>query len=199
MITKQASEPTLEMFYSFAPEDEAMHRELEKRLKLLERQHLITSWHSGLITPGANHQQETEQHLRSASLILFLLSPDYVDSDKCYAEMEAAVERYNAGEVLIVPILLRPVDFDALPVGSLQPLPTGGKAVTEWSSRDKAFQDIARGIRRTLEQERTEPSLSSPSKTRFWNIPYRRNLLFTQRRTCSSSCTRISHYTKPPL
>ncbi len=171
----------LEVFYSYAQADEALRRQLETRLKSLERQGFIVGWHRGLLPPGANYRRETEQHLQSASLILLLLSPEYIACDECYAEMERALDRYHAGEALVVPVLLRPVEFDDLPVSTLQPLPIDGKAVSEWISRDRAWRDIARGIRHILEHERAEPALSAPTRTRLWNIPYGRNMLFTGR------------------
>src|SRR5260370_8571091 len=105
----------LEVFYSCAQADEPLRKPLEKQLKPLERQHLITGWHRGLIAPGVNHQQEAEQHLQSASLLLLLLSPDYITSDECYVEMERALDRSNAGHPLCVLLLLLHVTFDSLP------------------------------------------------------------------------------------
>src|SRR5207248_7396327 len=67
-------------------------------------------------------------------------------------EMKRALERHKAGEARVIPIILRPVDWKAEPaLSELQALPTNAKAVTEWSNRDRAFLDIAKGIRKAVE------------------------------------------------
>ena len=43
---------------------------------------------------------------------------------------------------------VRPADWHSAPFARLQALPTGARAVTEWSNRDRAWADIAAGIRR---------------------------------------------------
>ena len=59
--------------------------------------------------------------------------------------------RHKAGEARVIPIILRAVDWHIAPFGKLQALPKDGRAVTSWSNRDEAFEDIARGIRAVAE------------------------------------------------
>jgi hypothetical protein len=42
----------------------------------------------------------------------------------------------------VVPIILRPCDWQHSPLKDLQCLPRDGKAVTEWDNPDAAFLDI---------------------------------------------------------
>lgn len=62
-------------------------------------------------------------------------------------EMKRALERHVAGQALVIPIILRPVDWHNTPAGKLVPLPADGKPLTTWARRDEAFLDVARGIR----------------------------------------------------
>ena len=171
--------PAFELYYSFAPQDEALCLELEKHLKPLERQHLVKGWHRGMIPGGTNVEQEVESYKRSATIILLLLSPDYVYSDECYAEMQWAIERKQADGLLVVPIILRPLEAEDIPFKPSQLLPTRGRPVTSWPSQDEAFQDILLGMRRLLDQH--EPQQRESTGTPIWNIPYNRNPLFTGR------------------
>ena len=92
------------VFYSYAHEDEALRDELEKHLSLLQRQGTITAWHDRQITPGTDWQREIDQHLDKASLILLLISPDFLASDYCYTiEMQRALERHRAGKARVIP------------------------------------------------------------------------------------------------
>lgn len=144
------------LFYSYAHEDEELRNQLGKHLHLLKRQGLITSWHDREIRAGDDWAIEIDTHLESAQIILLLISADFLASDYCYGvEMKRALERHFAGEARVIPIILRPVDWQHdLLLSSLQALPTDGKPVTIWSSSppyDAAFEDIAQGIRKVLE------------------------------------------------
>src|SRR5207253_5157717 len=122
----------------------------------------------------------------SASLILLLISPSFIASDYCYGiEMELALERHQAGQARVIPIILRPTDLSDTPFAALQYLPAQGKAITTWQNRDEAFLDVARGIRTVIENLTTSAASSQPPvqslAQRLWNVPYPRNPLFTGR------------------
>lgn len=77
-----------------------------------------------------NGKPEIDQHLRSADIILLLVSPDFIDSKYCY-EIEAteAIERHKRDEATVIPVVLRHVDFNALPFADLQMLPNSALPV----------------------------------------------------------------------
>jgi internalin A len=142
----------LRLFYSYSQEDETLRDTLETRLKLLQRQGLIQPWHDRRIPPGSDWQSALDNHLEQADIILLLVSHDFLASDYCYGiEMGRALERHRAGEALVMPILLRPVDWNKTPISHLQALPTGLKPVTQWSDADEAWLDIEQGIGRAIE------------------------------------------------
>jgi transposase len=68
------SSTPVEVFYSYAHEDEALRTELEKHLSLLRRLGVITGWHDRYIAPGTDWAQAIDKHLESASVILLLLA-----------------------------------------------------------------------------------------------------------------------------
>jgi len=108
-------------------------------------------WYDGDISPGTVWEKETEAHLGTAHIILLLVSPDFFFSDYCYSkEMTRAIERHHAKEAQVISVLLRPTDWANTPFSSLQVLPSDAQPVTLWSDRDEAFEDVARGIRRVV-------------------------------------------------
>jgi hypothetical protein len=91
--------------------------------------------------------------LNSAGIVLLLVSADFLASNYCYdIEVTQAMERHEAGEAVVIPVLLRPVDWQAAPFAKLQALPKNAKPVTSWDSCDEAFTDIARGIRHAVQE-----------------------------------------------
>jgi len=101
---------TIEVFYSYsyAPRDEALRNELEKHLSGLQRQGIISGWHRRSILASMETTQEIETHLDRASLILLLISPDFMASDYCYGiEMQRAMTRHEAKEARVIPVISR--------------------------------------------------------------------------------------------
>jgi len=148
----------IEVFFSYAHEDEALRDELAKHLRLLERQAIIAGWHDRQITAGREWAGALDAHLQTARIILLLVSADFLGSDYCYdIEMQQAMIRHEAGEARVIPVILRPVDWHSAPFGRLQALPKNGRAVTNWPTHDDAFVDIARGIRTVAEEMAQNP------------------------------------------
>jgi hypothetical protein len=98
--------------------------------------------------PGDDRAQVINDRLNSADIILLLISADSISDHTCYdIEINRAMERHQAGEASVIPILLRPVDWQGAPFSQLPVLPKNQQPVTSWSDRDAAFQEIAEGIR----------------------------------------------------
>ncbi len=143
----------IELFYSYSHEDEKLRKRLDKRLSNLKWQGWITSWYDGEIVAGKEWPKEINNHMNAAQIILLLVSPDFMASNYCYSiEMKRALERHIARNCCVIPIILRPSDWENSPIGKLQSLPVRAKAVTTWQNRDEAFLDIAKGIRKAIQE-----------------------------------------------
>ncbi len=62
------SQSTVEIFFSYAHEDEALRDKLAKHLKLLERQGVIQAWHDRNITAGEEWKSAIEENMRRPNL-----------------------------------------------------------------------------------------------------------------------------------
>jgi len=137
------------LFYSYAPEDEALRQKLEKHLKLLQRQGYIADLYGEhKVDVGIDEEQQMNRHLTQSKLILLLLSSSFLASETCHDQMVLALKMQDAGKARVIPILLRPTDDLAdTPVGKLRSLPRNNKAITSGGDLDTAFSEIAREIR----------------------------------------------------
>ncbi|HEX8072638.1 MAG TPA: toll/interleukin-1 receptor domain-containing protein [Pyrinomonadaceae bacterium] len=142
------------IFISYAHEDTGLCKELEKHLVSLKQQRFIITWYDRMIGAGAEWEGQIHESLNKAGIILLLISVDFMNSPYCFdVEVRRAMERHEAGEARVIPVILRPVEWQSAPFGKLQALPAEAKPVTEWDNRDKAFLSIAQGIRRVLRAE----------------------------------------------
>jgi len=95
------------LFYSYAHEDETLRDELQDHLMILERRGVVRSWHDRAIVAGHDWNREIDDRLRTADLVLLLISKDFIASDYIMgAEMTLAMERHRSGDGVVVPILL---------------------------------------------------------------------------------------------
>jgi hypothetical protein len=155
------------IFYSYSHKDESLRGQLEAHLSALRRQGEIAEWHDRQIVAGSDWAQDIDAHLDSADIILLLLSADFIASDYCWGvEMRRALQRHESGEAVVIPIILRPVDWQIEPLSRLQAVPRDGRAVTRYRNRDEAWTDVVKAIRRAIDLTRardgdTEPAESS--------------------------------------
>ncbi|WP_376797311.1 TIR domain-containing protein [Thermogemmatispora sp.] len=104
----------------------------------------------GQFLAGSDVQRARQAALQSADLILLLISSDFLDSPECLSDMEAALERRRRQEVVLVPIIVRPVAWEHTPLGQLEALPPGRppKALTRWHKPDEGLYRVEEGLRR---------------------------------------------------
>src|SRR4051794_8616617 len=101
----------IEVFFSYAHEDEPLLGELLKHLGILKRLGVIRDWHDRRITAGSEWKGQIDCHLDAAGVILLLVSADFVDSAYCWdVELKRAMERHDRGEARVIPVILRHVD-----------------------------------------------------------------------------------------
>ena len=141
----------VEVFFSYSHRDEDLRDELAKHLSILQRRRVIDAWHDREIEAGTDRRSEIDQQLNRADIILLLISADFLASNYCYdVEVRRAMERHEAGNARVIPVIVRPVDWQDAPFGKLQVLPKDGKPITKWDDRDEALLDVDQGIRSTL-------------------------------------------------
>ncbi|MBO0777905.1 MAG: toll/interleukin-1 receptor domain-containing protein, partial [Ktedonobacteraceae bacterium] len=165
-----------------------MFNDLSKHLSVLRRQHLIDEWYDSAISAGSNITQVIEAHLRAADIIVLLISAEFLASERCYElEMQRALELSTTGTARLIPIILSPIDWEALPLAHYSPLPTGGIPIRLKRNIDAALSEVAQGIRKVVEElagqvKRARTRSASP-KFPLYHCPYRQNAFFTDRET----------------
>lgn len=155
------------VFFSYSHVDEGLRDQLETHLALMKRQGVIEAWHDRRLVAGSEIDPGISQNIEEADIILLLVSADFLASDYCYSrEMMRALERHEARGARVIPVILRPCDWHGAPFGKLLATPRDGKPVTSWPNRDEAFTEVARHIRKAVEdvhEARAPPSGLGPA------------------------------------
>jgi energy-coupling factor transporter ATP-binding protein EcfA2 len=138
----------IEIFISYSDRDQEGMQALEKHLSLLKQQGMVRIWHKRKIEAASETVRETDAHLNSAHLILLLVSADFLASEHHYqVELKRAMERHHAQEACVIPVILRPVDWENAAFGKLQSLPRNRQAIAQWQNQDQAWQQVVQEIR----------------------------------------------------
>jgi len=193
-VLTQKDRVPLKVFISCSPEDQLLRKELANHLANLRNQQLISDYYEGDISPGTEWLPQIMDHLKHDQLILLLISSDFMASQFCYSiELKQAIIRHDKDQARVLPILLRPVDYEEAPFAKLQALPSNGVPVTQWPSHDEAFVDVVKGIRKAIDelQASTPPSsiveelrLVSLDNLSIADLIPMRNQYFTARSPC---------------
>lgn len=142
--------------------DRRLRAHLETSLAFMQRQGLLTVWHDGKIGGGNLWEEEITAHLDAADVILLLLSPQFLISDFCYAQMEQAFARQKAG-VRVIPVHLRSIaGWGDSPLSDLVALPEQSIPVCQAPDEDWAWYEVANALRTLLINRGDRASESAP-------------------------------------
>lgn len=137
----------VKVFISYAHKDERLKNELLAHLSPWMRQGIIESWDNRQVKAGNERNKEILEHMNKADIVLCLLSSDFLNSEYYDTlEMRRTLERHEAGEVEVIPVLLREVEWQRTPFHRLQVIPRDKKSIKHRSNRDKVLTEIAREL-----------------------------------------------------
>lgn len=148
-LTKASKKGALSVFVSYSHKDKAYRESLHAHMLPLERIGLISSWSDEEIKAGDKWEQKIWDQMEKADICLLLVSSDFISSKFCYEkEMQVALEREEAGEARVIPIILRDCLWRHTPLQVLKVLPEDGKAIASWPNEDQAMTLVAEGVSR---------------------------------------------------
>lgn len=154
------------LFFSYSHRDEDLRDELEIHLAMLKRSGVISTWHDRRITAGSELDASIDLALNNADVILLLVSSYFLASEYCYEkEMQRAMERHEAGEATVIPVILHPCDWQSAVFGKLMAAPTDGKPVSKHTNLHDAFLDITNSIKAAISQLDKPKSYSNQVST----------------------------------
>src|SRR5262245_6059471 len=103
-------------FIGHVPEDEEHKGTVVRHLTAQVHEGIVDLWHPGLLLPGRDRETDLRARLSWADFVLFLVSSDFLASEPWERYLERAFDLHRKRGVVIVPILVRPVAMDGLPL-----------------------------------------------------------------------------------
>lgn len=153
----------MKAFISYSHRDSHALERLHVHLASLKREGRIEAWYDRDILAGSELNAEIAEQLETCELFLLLVSPDFLASDYCVeTEMARALERHDAREARVVPIIIEPCDWTTSKLRALKALPRDGKPISDWTNENTAYLNVIQEIRRISDEQ---PASSPGSKT----------------------------------
>lgn len=155
-------------FISYSHHDAAALERLHVHLANLQRDGQIETWYDRNILAGDILEDEIMRELEAADLFLLMISPDFIASNYCVErEMQRALERHEAGDARVVPIITEPCDWAAMPpLRQLKAVPTDGKPISEWANANNAYLNVVQELRQVINAQVStadEPATPAPA------------------------------------
>lgn len=178
-MSKNENISPIKVFLSFAHADKAYKDTLLKHLVLLVRRKNIEVWSDDNIIAGEGWKGKILENLHSSDIAILLISPDFLASDFINEfEIPKMLERYERNELVLVPIIVRPVLFSATEISKLQGLPRDGKPISMWSNKDEAWisvvQELSKIFDKLVDKQSPKFNQDEAAKDIFKNV---RNLI----------------------
>jgi TIR domain len=146
------------IFCASAHEDHVWLAQWTKHLWPLQEAGRISIWSEAYLLSGQARDEEVAKYLRTAKIVVFLLSADFFADHKCFNVLTQALNSARLGKTRIIPLLLRATFLDETVFGGLAYLPTNGRPVASWSNRDDAFQNCVHGLKQVLAEVESNDS-----------------------------------------
>lgn len=144
----------IKAFISYSHKDADLLNKLHEHLSALRRQGLLDDWTDKEIRAGGVIDDHIDRQIKHAQLYLLLVSSAFIQSNYCFdIEFKRACERQQAGEAVIVPIIIRECDWNIPELKRFKALPDDGKPVVSrhWHDEDAGFASVSAGLRKLLE------------------------------------------------
>jgi hypothetical protein len=135
-------------FISYSHLDADRVEKLRRQLHPVTRVLGVDLWIDERIRAGEVWDKKIKAALNDATLFLFCISSDllfskYIDQ----VELKQARAKYDRGEALMVPIILRDCTWEWVEAFTeLQAVPKRGRAIQLWTPQDSGYADAARRI-----------------------------------------------------
>lgn len=137
----------IEFFVFCSPKDDELRKELDDHLAGLSRNGRIVSFNVRSVDLGADAARSIDAHIESARVFLVLLSAAFIAS-KFYEspQMTRALDRARSNEALLIPIYLKPCDWEQTKLAWPEGLPRDKVPVSR-RDHDEALTEIALELR----------------------------------------------------
>ena len=148
----------INMFIIYAREDKDIKLGLVRHLKPFKEAYNLSIWHDDHIEPGEQWKPHIDSRLNQTDIFLLLVSVSFMNSKFIdEVEFKTAIDRHREKKSVMIPVIIDYCQWDLdfskqnnFNLKELQVLPDEAKPIGDWKSPDKAYDNIAAGVRKVI-------------------------------------------------
>lgn len=143
---------TVKLFYSYCHKDESYREKMEVSLSVLRQNGLLKEWHDRMILPGQHLSKAIRKQIEGSDIVVFLVSPDFLNSPACTEEWHLAKSMVDNGGKRLCSVILRDCawkDFDDM--SDYLVLPRDGISIANWENQDSVWMSVYDEIQSVIE------------------------------------------------
>jgi GTPase SAR1 family protein len=161
LLNKKQNTPK-RVFFCYSHKDVLYKEELESHLAALKKRGMVESWFDTKIVPGDEWDDTIKQQISKSDIVILLLSADFMNSSYIW-KTEIPIARSEGKK--IIPIFLRPCDYEGLEIEVAQGIPffddidTPSKSKEAWivseafKYRDQAYLKVVDHLKTVINQK----------------------------------------------
>lgn len=136
------------IFISYAQEDQMASEAIQRQLVIMRRKkRIVFNDQHKLKFDTTERWESIKNALNQSPVILLILSDFFIASDECYEVQEFSLNRSQAGQSVLIPVLCKKCAWQDLDgVSRLQPLPRNRVFIKDWPDSDSAYAEIAKEV-----------------------------------------------------
>ena len=136
------------VFISYSKSNVQQRKRLESELKILKNEGLLAGhWHDRMIDPGDPWDETIQRELADADVVILLVSTPALATEYITEhEIPQTLQRHDAGETVLVPVILETCRWKKTALADLNVLPEKGDPLTRWKPRAEGWNSVATGL-----------------------------------------------------
>lgn len=142
-LLQDSRSPPSKVAVSYAHADTPLMKSFTGAMAQAERQGMVEAWDDRWILAGSDWRAEIDRRFREARIVVLLVSEDFLKSHFCMqVEVPLVIERAARGEALLVPVIVRPCDWQASVLAQRQVVLPNGRPVVANGNREQAWRIV---------------------------------------------------------
>lgn len=158
------------VFVSYSTKDRPYFQEFFRHLTILQRSGSINEIYSPETMVPLD--ESIENILEKSSIIVFLLTPEALASAFIDNEIKLALDKYENGKALILPVLIKRIDQSATPLGKFQISQFKETPLAELKERDEAWVSVIQDLRTLIHKITLSAAHKLIEEARFNNSEF---------------------------
>ena len=146
-LLRQGQRRPRKVAVSYAHADDRLMKSFASHLEIAEREGMVDSWHDRWIVAGSDWRDDIDRRFRDADVVVLLVSDEFLQSKYCMdVEVPLVLERASRNEAVVVPVIVRPCDWQKTILQTRQVVLPHNRPVTQWGNRSEAWRIVIHRI-----------------------------------------------------